>query len=549
MTTVEVPGARLTYDTAGNPGDPAIVFIHAGVATRVMWDPQFHDLAHDHFVVRYDTRGFGESPGENVQFANRDDLIRILDAVGLERATLVGCSRGGGIALDTALEHPDRVAGLVTIGSTPSGMDFSTVPSTDLERELEADMERVDEAQDVEALIRIEVMYWDLGPERGVDDVRPEFLARAIELNTGAAHFDFAGEHRALTPPAIGRLGEVSAPALIVVGDFDVTEARVGYDLLDGGNSRCRGSSDPRLSPPAERRAPRPLHHDPARLAREALPLADGALRSPGHGERLAEGSVVGSLLGLQVLGRVAEHRAGHRGCVVVEEAEQHGTVDALAHLAQHPSDRLVNEGLPIAEQALRDLDGGRGVAVPDELMGRDHRDPAIPERRGRGEVEQQRSITIEQPAADDLRRARVDDVPVVDPPAIDGGEVAVEHLLRLSLVPRHEQQHRGEAALVVRVVEQPIDLVEREVAEAPHDRARRRHPNAEQDVSVAVLPGGDSDVRPKQHRVLGVARLREGRTHIIRRRTHPGSLEACANHAPTQLSRVSHNSFRRAGP
>jgi len=241
MPTVEVPGARLTYDTGGNPGDAAIVFIHAGVATRVMWDPQFQDLAHDHFVVRYDTRGFGESPGDDVPFANRDDLIRILDAVGLERATLVGCSRGGGIALDTALEHPDRVAGLVTIGSTPSGMDYSTVPSTELERQMEADMELVDQAQDVEALIRIEVMYWDLGPERDVDDVAPEFLARAIELNTGAAHFDFAGEHRELTPPAVGRLGEVSVPALIVVGDFDVTESRVGYDLLMAGIPGAEG--------------------------------------------------------------------------------------------------------------------------------------------------------------------------------------------------------------------------------------------------------------------------------------------------------------------
>ena len=72
------------------------------------------------------------------------------------------------------------------------------------------------------------------------------------------------------------------------------------------------------------------------------------------------------------------------------------------------------------------------------------------------------------------------------------------------------------------RVVEQAIDLVEREVAEALHDRAGRRHPHAEEDVAVAVLPGSDPDVRPKEHRVLGVARLRERRTHVIRRRTHP---------------------------
>ena len=118
----------------------------------------------------------------------------MLDAVGVERAALVGCSRGGRIALDTTLAHPDRVAGLVTIGSTPSGMDFDAVPYTDREREIEAEMERASEAADLEALVRIEVQYWDLGPERDVDDVAPEFLERAIELNTGAAHWDFDGE-------------------------------------------------------------------------------------------------------------------------------------------------------------------------------------------------------------------------------------------------------------------------------------------------------------------------------------------------------------------
>jgi 3-oxoadipate enol-lactonase len=116
---LEVPGAQLSYDVAGDPADPAIVFVHAGVATRAMWDPQFDDLARDHYVIRYDTRGYGESPGEEVDFADRHDLIAVLDALGVARATFVGGSRGGRIALDAALDETDRVTGLVTIGSTP----------------------------------------------------------------------------------------------------------------------------------------------------------------------------------------------------------------------------------------------------------------------------------------------------------------------------------------------------------------------------------------------------------------------------------------------
>ena len=75
MPIVEVPGARLSYDVAGEPSAPAIVFVHAGVATRAMWDPQFDDLARDHRVIRYDTRGYGESPGDAVEFSDRNDLI------------------------------------------------------------------------------------------------------------------------------------------------------------------------------------------------------------------------------------------------------------------------------------------------------------------------------------------------------------------------------------------------------------------------------------------------------------------------------------------
>jgi pimeloyl-ACP methyl ester carboxylesterase len=241
MPTVEVPGAILSYDVAGSRSDPPIVFIHAGVAVRSMWDPQFDDLSRDHFVVRYDTRGWGESRSENVAWSDFDDLLRLFDAVGLERATLVGCSRGGRIAIDTALAHPDRVSGLVTIGSTPYGMSDDAVPSTELERQMEAEMQLASDAADLEALVRTEVAYWDLGPERGVEDVSPEFLERAIELNTGAAHWDFEGEQRVLEPPAIDRLGELQVPTLVVVGDYDVTEAKIGYDLQLAGIPGAEG--------------------------------------------------------------------------------------------------------------------------------------------------------------------------------------------------------------------------------------------------------------------------------------------------------------------
>lgn len=239
MPIVEVPGARLSYDVAGDPARPAVLFVHAGVATRAMWDPQFDDLARDHYVIRYDTRGYGESPGDDVAFADRHDLIAVLDAVGVTSACLVGCSRGGRIALDAALDAPARVTGLVTIGSTPGGQEEGG--ATDRELEMLADMRAAAEAEDIDAIVRTEVAFWDLGPSREVDDVDPEFLQRAIELNVGAAHWDFAGLDQPLDPPAVARLHEIAVPALVVVGDLDVTESKLGYELLMAGMPQAEG--------------------------------------------------------------------------------------------------------------------------------------------------------------------------------------------------------------------------------------------------------------------------------------------------------------------
>lgn len=230
--TAVVPGATLAYDVAGPPDAPAVLFVHAGVATRSMWDPQFDALAADHRVVRYDTRGYGESPGEAVAYSEVDDLLRVLDAAEVERAAVVGASRGGQFALDAALAHPDRVCGLVLVGSNPSGMSDERIVYTENERELERAMDAAEAAEDVDALVRIEVQLWDLGPERDSDEVDPAFLERAIELNVGAAHWDFAGTATPPEHPAVDRLGEVAVPTLVVIGDHDVTDAKVAAHLL-----------------------------------------------------------------------------------------------------------------------------------------------------------------------------------------------------------------------------------------------------------------------------------------------------------------------------
>jgi len=231
MPYLELSGTRLYYETAGEPSAPALLLIHAGIANLRMWDPQVEALAGAHYVIRFDTRGYGLTESKDVLFSNRDDAIALLDELGVSRATLIGCSRGGSIALDTALEFPDRVAGLVTIGSGPSG--HPEVELTDREEDLFSALDAVEESGDWERLLRLEAELWDFGPLRDADDLDPAFVLRAYELNLA----NLARTHEApvpipLDPPAYDRVGSISVPTLVIVGSHDIGPAIVQYQYL-----------------------------------------------------------------------------------------------------------------------------------------------------------------------------------------------------------------------------------------------------------------------------------------------------------------------------
>ncbi|TFB75358.1 alpha/beta fold hydrolase [Cryobacterium glaciale] len=231
MPRLDVPGASLYYETQGDPDSPALLLIHAGIATLRMWDPQVAALAAHHYVIRFDTRGFGQTTTENVEFSNRADATALLDHLGVARATLIGCSRGGTIAIDLAVASPERVAGLVTIGSGPSG--FPDVELTEKEDALFDKLDAAFTARQWPRLARLEVTLWAVGPTRKAADVDPAFLALAQELNLrNVIHATETPLSLPLEPPALDRVSDIDIPALITVGELDVTSALAHYEFL-----------------------------------------------------------------------------------------------------------------------------------------------------------------------------------------------------------------------------------------------------------------------------------------------------------------------------
>src|SRR5688572_15605859 len=157
--------AQLYYETAGQ-GVP-LVMIHAGVADSRQWNNEFAFFARDYQVIRYDMRGYGKSEPVDGEFNHLDDLVTILITLGIhEPVAIMGCSMGGGLAMDFALTHPTRVRALIMVGSAPSGLELD-VPSP----AKFAEVEKAFEAGDLNLVCEIETQIWFDGAGRTPEQV------------------------------------------------------------------------------------------------------------------------------------------------------------------------------------------------------------------------------------------------------------------------------------------------------------------------------------------------------------------------------------------
>jgi pimeloyl-ACP methyl ester carboxylesterase len=218
-------GAKLYYEVAGNANHPALVFIHAGVADHTMWDAQVEFFAPSHRVVRYDARGFGKTKNEDVEFSERQDVIDLLDHLRIEKAALIGCSRGGRIAIDTTLEFPNRVNALVPVCAALSGFDFQPDPNdpqfafaVDLNRQAD----NAQQEQNWKRLAELDTRYWGDGLGQPLDRCKAQVREKIFSMCLNRYELGLqVGKPIELTPPAANRLSEIDKPTLVITGELD----------------------------------------------------------------------------------------------------------------------------------------------------------------------------------------------------------------------------------------------------------------------------------------------------------------------------------------
>jgi len=207
-TMVKVDGGTVWADDSGGDGPP-LVLLHPGVGDSRIWDPVLAPLTARYRVIRYDARGFGQSPAPAAKFSLLGDLVAVLDHYGVRKAAFVGCSQGGGSALALALEQPGRVSALVLLCPGIPGFPY---PEEDPDDPVGAEYDRAHAAGDVEALAGVMRRIW------GAAGATPAVME---QLRSAARASISSGDLEQPDPPAFGRLDEIAVPAALMVGDAD----------------------------------------------------------------------------------------------------------------------------------------------------------------------------------------------------------------------------------------------------------------------------------------------------------------------------------------
>jgi 3-oxoadipate enol-lactonase len=204
-TTVTVGGDKVWAQDSGGSG-PVVVLLHPGVGDSRQWDRVWPALIADCRAIRYDVRGFGRSAAATQEYTLVGDLRRVLEHFQVERAHLVGCSMGGGAAVDLALAEPDRVQSLTLLCPGISGYAWPEEPG------LQAEFAALAAAEGEEGIV---AGYQRLWAAAGAEPEVMEQLRSAVRAEPNEEEYQRPAE------PAFDRLDELSVPTVLLVGDLD----------------------------------------------------------------------------------------------------------------------------------------------------------------------------------------------------------------------------------------------------------------------------------------------------------------------------------------
>ena len=226
-----VNGTSLYYEVTGK-GFPLVLISGGGSLDGRAWDNQFETFAQSYQVIRYDIRGIGKSARPREAFSHSRDLYALLKFLKIKKAHVIGLSFSGAIAIDFALEHPEMVDHLI-LAATGTSDDAKSKANVDSVLALSAMAKK-------EGLARAIQFIVDLPFFISQDNAAAREKIRQIYLDNHdvfASEFPLVRLWQPTKPPAIERLSEIRARALIIEGENDHPAYRVITGKLVSGIS------------------------------------------------------------------------------------------------------------------------------------------------------------------------------------------------------------------------------------------------------------------------------------------------------------------------
>ena len=220
---VTVEGDTLTGERRGQGATP-LVLVHGLAGCRTDWDRLVAALPAGLPVIRYDLRGFGASIAqEGLPFSHAEDLLALLDALAIDRTIPVGLSMGGGVALNFALSHPERVARLALLSPAIVGWEWSDEWKA-LWRDVAAPAREGDMALARER-------WWQHPMFAGIrDSDAAEEFRQAITRYDGR---QWVRDDQRAELPDVDRLHELVRSTLLLTGSEDVPDLRLIADVIE----------------------------------------------------------------------------------------------------------------------------------------------------------------------------------------------------------------------------------------------------------------------------------------------------------------------------
>ncbi len=221
------------YEIDGPAGAPVVMLSHSLATTLAMWSPQLPMLARDFRVLRYDTRGHGETGAPATDYTLErlaEDAAGLLDALAIDRVHWVGISMGGMIGQTLALAHPQRIASLALCDTT-SRVPAETGPAWEA---------RIGAAQatGLAPLVETTIDRWFSPQFRERDPATVDAVREMIRRTPVAG---YVGCCRAIMKLDLtDRLAEIHCPTLVVVGECDEGTPVAASETIQRGIAGAR---------------------------------------------------------------------------------------------------------------------------------------------------------------------------------------------------------------------------------------------------------------------------------------------------------------------